>query len=342
MSAPPGASPFPKLKELNLETNAIDDWTQVANSLRSLPLLEVLHLTDNLIATIPPCDTGIAFPSLRHVSLVNNPVSRWTDIDNLATWFPSSLEGFSLNIVPFDEHANGPNRVGSGDDQRASQLVRAYDQVRDFRAVLVARLGRLTVLDRSPVDARERRDAELYVFHQLDEGNIRLFTGKKSDPADRDTVLSRAEKEALLPRFAELSQRYGAGDTEAEGSLEHAQRKQEQERTRQLAQGTLRAKLIQITVVRRTEQPVGKGATSIFEDEGSNQVKLLASTPLRLAKVKLAKVVGVAPTAVAELWAVLKARETGENISFALEDLSRDLAWYEIGEGDCIAVIVKT
>ncbi|PWN54088.1 RNI-like protein [Violaceomyces palustris] len=95
------------------------------------------------------------------------------------------------------------------------------------------------------------------------------------------------------------------------------------------------------------------------ETEGSRfeTLSILPTTSLNLVKSKVCKAFGVKPKDVGEVWALLGAGRRDEpkppdgeeeggsredrKIVFEIQDSSRDLSWYEIGEGDEIVLVLK-
>eukprot|EP00117_Sycon_ciliatum_P008469 scpid53644/ scgid2374/ Tubulin-specific chaperone E; Tubulin-folding cofactor E len=133
---------FQALRLLNLELNAISDWTEIAR-LRSLPRLQRLILNDNKLTDVHrlPNDATsaeVAFPSLSSISLCGNAITDWSSIDNLSSYPLLTELRFKDNPVVKDESEA------------------------DSRQLLIARIPQLAMLHVSPVNAKERSFAEQY------------------------------------------------------------------------------------------------------------------------------------------------------------------------------------
>lgn len=168
------ASAFSALRELNLAGNGIDDWQDVCEALGTLPRLERLVLSENTIASIPaPPVRHCYFPMLHDISLRENPITSWADLDALEAWLGPHA------------HTHGWSLALGG--ERAALAARGSD--RDVRLEAIARLAHLSVLNRVPVHDEERRDAERYYVARV----------QRSASAQSDVDLARAH-----PRYAAL------------------------------------------------------------------------------------------------------------------------------------------
>ncbi|KAN0063488.1 hypothetical protein ACQY0O_003935 [Thecaphora frezii] len=270
--------------------------------------------------------------------------------------------GYALSIMPLDQAAEGATPIS---DQYQSPLLQSMD-ARTFRDLAIARLAHLQELDRTPITARDRRDGELFILGKLDQGNRLALSGVAADVAasldlpvpedvdgdDEPVALSLEQKRRLLPRYDELVRKYSSdtaapsegGTRSSNDAATGSAAAAEPGAAPDIDRGTLRAKLVEIYVARHHEAPRPEAAAaangSSDEVGEGKKVKLLLSTPLRLAKAKLAKLASVRPLEVKALWAVKTAGEA--RIVVELDDLSKDLQWYGIGSGDEIAVVAET
>ncbi|EPS72964.1 tubulin folding cofactor, partial [Genlisea aurea] len=205
-------------------------WKHIEVLKYSLPDLEELHLTGNLLAEIKPVssDATRGFNSLRLLDLSNNCISSWDDILNLS--FLSSLEQLFLNNNNI-KHVKYPdpdlhNSVDIGppfvnlrslhlggnliEDPKCVDSLNSFPKLTDIRLsdnpvsdlgrggsprfVLIARLAKVEILNGSEVMPRERRDSEIRY--------VRLVMS---------TVHER-EIPRLHPRFCELKTIHGIED----------------------------------------------------------------------------------------------------------------------------------
>ncbi|RHZ74066.1 hypothetical protein Glove_227g71 [Diversispora epigaea] len=83
---------FLKLKILNLESNAINMWDEIAR-FSELPNFEILFINNNLIDQISyqKGEEGKGFPKLRYLNISENKISDWNSINELNK-FPSLQE----------------------------------------------------------------------------------------------------------------------------------------------------------------------------------------------------------------------------------------------------------
>lgn len=136
-------APLAALRTLNLGSNALASWPDVCEALGHLPSLERLVLTDNRIAHIPlPPIHHTYFPQLRSISLVDNPIAAWRDLEALEQWMHRPL-ALSVGRGAFLEHL----------DERSA------------RAETIARLASLTELNHTPITPAERAEAERYYVY---------------------------------------------------------------------------------------------------------------------------------------------------------------------------------
>ncbi|PWZ03381.1 RNI-like protein [Testicularia cyperi] len=346
--------PFPRLTSLSLEDNQIESFEEVARATSVLRSLETLNLIGNRLSHIPaaPAD-AIIHPKLRELHLSSNPIASWSDLEHLDTWMHGRDKGGlkALHIKSLDEHDFG-DREDDATHSARSPLLARYEY-RDFRAIAIARLPQLRVLDHTDVSAKERSDAELFVYSRFRDNDSTVIHGRlvSAEAKGDSKTLSFSQKLLLFPRYAELAFRFDgvAKDTDQDTDG-HKRAEQESKKD------TLRAKLVRVTVHAASEPP--SASPPHLTPNRSGEAHVLASTPLRLAKMKLAKIVGVKPSQITQMWAFLGERSShhatdtasesvdpsstpaaNKRIVFEMEDLSRDLNWYEVGQGDEVVLV---
>ncbi|KAJ0095427.1 hypothetical protein Patl1_15473 [Pistacia atlantica] len=178
---------FETLRLLNLEENSIAEWNEILK-LSQLRSLEQLYLNKNNLSRIYyPDDDAICkllgasesheksympFQNLRCLLLGNNKIEDPASIDTL-NCFPKLME-IRLSENPIAD----PGRGGIP------------------RFVLIARLGKIEILNGSEVSPRERKDSEIRY--------VRLVMSKLHDNPE--------EIKQLHPRFIELKDFYGIED----------------------------------------------------------------------------------------------------------------------------------
>lgn len=115
--------------------------------------LETLHLSDNLITSIP-APHGVTFQSLKNLALRNTKVSTWVDIDHLASWAKlDSLRISCAGTVDID----GEPIAKQVEDPKVMTGNALID-----RSILVAKFANLTSLNGTAISRGERWDAELH------------------------------------------------------------------------------------------------------------------------------------------------------------------------------------
>ncbi|KAJ7982715.1 Tubulin-folding cofactor E [Quillaja saponaria] len=173
------------LRVLNLEDNCIAEWDEIIK-LSQLRCLEQLHLNKNSLNCIFYPDSGMheystfesgatfykPFQNLRCLLLGGNNIDNLASVDSINS-FPNLVD-IRLSENPIAD----PGRGGIP------------------RFVLVARLGKIQMLNGSEVSPRERKDSEIrYVRH--------IMTRLHANPE---------EIKQLHPRFLELKNFYGIED----------------------------------------------------------------------------------------------------------------------------------
>ncbi|KAH9870551.1 hypothetical protein IAQ61_006027 [Plenodomus lingam] len=144
----------PSITDLTLEDNLITSLSSLA-SLTTLPNLARLILKSNKISditTTPTTPLPIFPPSVREVDLSFNEISAWAFIESLAHVFPG-LTSLRVSHNPLYENLHAPDgRVLTPDDGYMLTL---------------ARLGNLKTLNHSPINDKERLNAESYYLSMI-------------------------------------------------------------------------------------------------------------------------------------------------------------------------------
>jgi len=186
---------FNTLRLLNLEDNNIDSWDEIVK-LSYLKSLEQLHLNKNrikhvkypfILPTHGSLDdaSAVPFENLQVLLLGSNEIEDFSSVDSL-NLFPS-LRDVRLSDNPIADPAKG----GAP------------------RFVLVARLGKVKILNGSEVSPRERRESEIRY--------VRLVMGKMQSN-------DQEEIKRLHPRFAELKTFHGIEDEKPTSSTSGPQK----------------------------------------------------------------------------------------------------------------------
>lgn len=174
-----------KLKILNLEENLLSDWSNIWTSLEACPNLNRLILSSNCLTQLSKCSRKKQENTLHHISLWDNAISAWLDLDAL----DASIGGLQSLVMG------------------GSRCVFLKDiPMQDVRLIAIARLATLTSFNNAPIQPIERREAELfYVSLVAKEG------------------LSEEEKRVLHPRHAHLIQLHDVSpkDTIKEATTEN-------------------------------------------------------------------------------------------------------------------------
>lgn len=141
-------TPNPAITDLTLEDNLITSLAALQN-LTQLPNLQRLILKANKIseATTSGELLSIFSSTVREVDLSFNEISTWAFIEQLAHVFPG-LKSLRVSHNPLYESLQAP-------DGRALTADDGY-------MLTLARLGHLTTLNHSPINAKERLNAETY------------------------------------------------------------------------------------------------------------------------------------------------------------------------------------
>ncbi|CEH12136.1 Beta-tubulin folding cofactor E [Ceraceosorus bombacis] len=345
---------FPHLRQLNLSSNNLGCWSDIYQTLRDLPALQRLYLSDNRIGRIAvPPDFGAGFPTLQHLTLTDNPVNEWRDLEALddcvkgaprhkdaAAEAETTLRGLrSLTLairagsVEYEaSSANEPRGTRNDKDTVSPQssLGRLTDlQPGDIRPSIIARLPRLEMLNGSPISSSERKDAERWYI-----GHVQRQLTEADD--EQRTLYWR--------RYARLVQEHGAPS-----SLPDAAK----------TTSTLGSKLLELRIQASLSVPIAHFPHTTPTSIPDSTMRVLRSTPIRQLRNKLAKQLKISggATAIESVWAMLAeaahpdetAAEAGngrggvqERIVFELDDVARQLSWYQLSSGDSIIVVIDS
>lgn len=182
----PGPDLLQTLKSLSLAHNPLDEASVL--SLSSLPRLEQLNLSQTGLTSLHFTDSGPGpgedtqmFASLKSLNLDNNNISEWRVVNELRRL--QALEQFSCK--------GNPLKSSDGNHQTVHQI-------------LIAKLPRVSVLNRIKVQMDERRGAELDYIKLFGEAWLKAGGQSQLSP---DFITDH-------PRYQALIQKYGAPDEE--------------------------------------------------------------------------------------------------------------------------------
>ncbi|CAE7012373.1 hypothetical protein CFE70_002213 [Pyrenophora teres f. teres 0-1] len=180
--------PNPQITELILEDNLLTSLSSLSN-LAKLPNLQRLILKQNKVSELITPDTAIPVfpPTVREVDLSFNEISTWAFIEQLAHVFPG-LQSLRVSHNPLYSSLQAPDgRTLTADDGYMLTL---------------ARLGNLKTLNHSPINEKERLNAETYYLSMI---------------AKEVQFASENLREQILkshPRYAWLCEEYGEPDVQ--------------------------------------------------------------------------------------------------------------------------------
>ncbi|KAF1943248.1 hypothetical protein EJ02DRAFT_421466 [Clathrospora elynae] len=178
----------PMITDLTLEDNLIKSLSDL-ESLTKLPNLQRLILKSNKISEITHARASMPVfsPTVREVDLSFNEISTWTFIEQLAHVFPG-LQSLRVSHNPLYEALQAP-------DGRALTADDGY-------MLTLARLGNLKTLNHSPVNEKERLNAETYYLSMI---------AKEAQfaPANLEEQILKSH-----PRYEWLCEEYGKPDVQ--------------------------------------------------------------------------------------------------------------------------------
>lgn len=168
------------LKSLSLSCNPLVQHSVL--SLSALPRLEQLNLSSTGLSVIrfddaAPGSQTAMFPALKNLSLDHNNISEWCVVDELAK-LPSLVQ-FSC---------------------RGNRLVSSDGNLKTANQMLIAKLGKLVILNSCKIQPEDRRGAELDYIKMF--GEQWLKAGGQSQ--------SSTEFTCQHPRYQSLIDKYGA------------------------------------------------------------------------------------------------------------------------------------
>ncbi|KAL0946805.1 hypothetical protein HGRIS_012976 [Hohenbuehelia grisea] len=172
MPSPPQRAP---IQTLNMEGNGLMSWTSICQSVTEYSSLQRLILGSNEINSIPPPDNSkLVLTGLQHLTLRDNRLQAWKDVDALACWCPE-LQSLALGGNP---------------------LLADRDATNNARALVIVRMPSLGTLDGVQISSKERLDSELFYLSYV----------AKHGPEPE------ALRREVHPRWFELYQKHGAPD----------------------------------------------------------------------------------------------------------------------------------
>ncbi|KAJ3211916.1 hypothetical protein HDU67_004188 [Dinochytrium kinnereticum] len=133
---------FPNLKLLNLESNLLTSWDDVASIAKRLPSLKNLHLPNN---QIPSISTTLILPTLLTLNLSQNRISDWLSLHALNTITPA-LKDLRFKSNPITSDLEHPRT--------------------DLLFHLIARVANVDHVNGSPISLKDRRDAEWWYLNR--------------------------------------------------------------------------------------------------------------------------------------------------------------------------------
>ncbi len=134
----------PTLTRLQLQCNALREWSEVLKLSSAFPLLHTLIASDNPLTVITP-SSGHVFPDLEVLSLNSTLLADWSSFEHLAQL--SNLRELSMLRVP---------------------VVEAVNEERMRRLGIIARMPRLKKLNKSCIHGTERDEAERWLLREFE------------------------------------------------------------------------------------------------------------------------------------------------------------------------------
>ncbi|KAF8163437.1 hypothetical protein B0H34DRAFT_649985 [Crassisporium funariophilum] len=134
------------VQTINLDSNCCSDWAHVCASFKEYHSLQRIVLTSNRFDGIPfPNRSADQLPGVRHISLSDNQLRAWSDVDALSCWFPA-LETLAISGNP---------------------LVNDTELGNQSRPFIIARIPSLLTLDGAAISSKEREDSELFYMSTI-------------------------------------------------------------------------------------------------------------------------------------------------------------------------------
>ncbi|GFN82844.1 tubulin-specific chaperone e-like [Plakobranchus ocellatus] len=175
---------FQCLKRLDVMTNLISDWTEVLK-LGNLPRLEILVISENKIHSVffpncSPTEKTPLFRSLKALIIKRNNISNWDSINELN----------KLNQLEELQLAENP-------------IINTF-KYETVRQLLIAKVGALKLIGRTPITFEERKGAEIDYLKRY--GKDWKNVGGHSDPAKNRPSALFIEQH---PRFQIMCDKWG-------------------------------------------------------------------------------------------------------------------------------------
>ncbi|RKP06340.1 hypothetical protein THASP1DRAFT_31841 [Thamnocephalis sphaerospora] len=313
---------FANLRVLSLSNTDIS-WSEACRLGPSVPRLTTFSLGSNSLTQldVEPSVAAEAFPHLTNLSLDNNALSDWQQLESLsqlpclqqlnlrANYFveiTAPTSGFkqltSLNI--------SKNRVATVYSVDQLDAYPALDALtihgnpaldasgtEQARVMVIARVGRIKTLNGSEIERKEREDSEMYYLSHFVAG----FAN-----ADEE------ERQSKYPRYRELCQKYGTPAVS------------------QTSKETVLDDHVTVTLRDAMRGPTLKSAKH----------RILGTSTIRSLKNILQRSLRV-PAHKQELYCVTKASDKDELLWIPMDHDLREVNYYNVQRGDELAVVAS-
>lgn len=186
----PSVEVLQRLTFLDLEGNAIDNWTEV-NKLGNLPCLEYLNVSNTGVSDVSFPISHLEqktrlFPSLKQLHLSENNIQTWDSVNELNKLL-------NLEELRFRENP-----------------VLQLENMETSRQLIIARIGNLKNLNGVVITNDERKGAEIDYLKKY--GLIWITAAKSTDLVYHKRILDTFVQ--THPRYPQLVDIYGAPDEE--------------------------------------------------------------------------------------------------------------------------------
>ncbi|KAG8583143.1 hypothetical protein GDO81_008297 [Engystomops pustulosus] len=201
---------WPALEELHLASNNITSLERPVNCLQSLTLLDIAnnHIIDgnqlHAIADLPRLKQLIL--SCNRISILNFTVQHGGCTNSFASLNSLSVDGNNISQWSFINELNKLRNLQSFNCQN-NPFMDSDKNPETIRQLIIAKIARLKVLNKTEILPQERKGAELDYRKMF--GNEWLKSG-----GNQNADLNKPSLEFLLehPRYSELIEKYGAPD----------------------------------------------------------------------------------------------------------------------------------
>ncbi len=146
----------------------------------------------------------------------------WSSLEHIPGWLGAEtrLEALHISTLQDDDEASSSTKANETKDDLLSRY-----EYRDFRALAIARLATPHVLDKTEITPKERRDAELFTYTRIRDGDAYILRGGLSRLGTEEKLpLSEPEKVAIFPRFLELGKAFGEDKLTTDSKTEEGSR----------------------------------------------------------------------------------------------------------------------